>query len=157
MNYTDEELDLIFNCLHDKEVRVGETQTDYRRRWTQAALAKAASLRPGPEWISVKERRPTEEDGDGFGDVLWLSEAGVYSGHYIRDREGFYWMPCAPIAALPKRPIPEPKDPRDTFAALLRWDTDSLRLADGTFSAPTTEAMFQGFLLAREAQAMETP
>lgn len=64
-----------------------------------------------PEWTSVLERGPTKADADRDGEVLWMTKDGrIFTRRWdcAFDCE-VWWMPCADIAALPKRPVPEPK------------------------------------------------
>jgi transcriptional regulator of met regulon len=147
MKYTDE---LLTHCA--------EAFASCRDRGTTNAYALCGAVLDAipepalPEWISAKERMPTEEDGDSEGEVLWRTEGGgIFVEPYDQGYSTMHWMPCAPIAALPKRPVPVPDDSdlRKEFAARLP-EGENLTAHLGGFTDSYIESMFQGYKLAKQ-------
>lgn len=113
------------------------------------ALAKVAELEKklaSSGWIALSERRPTEEDGDEDGDVLWRDS---YSGRVTMskfdqcpDKDCIHWM------SIP--PLPAPQDPE--LSRFEKWWTD--RCAQpASHKNSLKEAMQDAWKAAKEGNA----
>lgn len=115
-----------------RELGQDASQMTYLRRAFDLALERRP-LPQLPEWTSVRERGATAKDGDVEGEVMWLTKKGnVFTGDWSEAFSGeVWWMPCAAIAALPKRPVPEPP-PKDRRGYAEIADSDAFQAAIAT-------------------------